>query len=499
MICLLISLNLYNEPDNCIDLIIFIWRNIANELKNEKEVKSILDFTTDIRNLGGFQSKAHVTDYAFNVDNGSRRVCMKYGGITVRNYLPDRKLAFRISVHEIAHYLLGDNRFHNGFGFWGMISSYGVKSIVANSFERARLGWIKLKTIPNSPASTIYDAKLSDFVTTGDAYCMEIDSVSGKYFYIENHQCISYWETEFKFGNIEKGLYVIRKENLTPSNEDDNPPSAFIRLIPADGKYDWTVIQTVKNPWGSDPPYLPVFKKLGPDNINGYNDLDFIPWTWNGVPQTATPIYYTENQNGITQLDIKFQGDGGDAFRIGYNEVFSPWSNPNSYKANRTPTPFGFKIDSLVNGVYSIDIYVDNSVEAPPAKPVGLSLNSDSVSGGIKIEWQPNHEPDFSEYEILRKSDEGDSKWQIIKNTRDSFYIDNAIYYKSSDGNVAYEVRAKDSQSLYSVDSRIKSVTFKPLHKITDVNDKNRAKQYILFQNYPNPFNPTTTIKYSIS
>ncbi len=487
-----------NEPDNRIDLIIFIWRNIAEDLPNADSIKDKLDFSNDIANLGAFHLKGTSTNYVFTVDGGLRRVCTNYAGITVRNYLPDRNKAFRITVHEIGHYLLGGTNYHNGFGFWGMLSSYGVKSIVANSFERSRLGWIKLKTIQGDRlVQTIHDAKLSDYVTTGDAYCYEIDSASGQYFYLENHQNISYWETAFKLGNIEKGLYVIRKDNLTPSNQYDSPPSAYMSLIPADGRFDWTVNQTVVNPWGLVPPGLPVFKKLKPDKVNGYHDLEPIPWIWNGISQKPIPIYFTEDQNGKAQLDVRYPGDGNDAFRIGYNEVFTPWSNPNSYNAERTPTPFGFKIDSLVNGVYSIDIYVNNSVDAPPSKPIGLILNIDSINSAVKLVWQPNIEPDLSSYEISRNTGHG---WKVIATTTDTSYTDNSILniYSKDTLTPNYRVRAKDTQNLYSVFSDIKSIYAEPNYKISNVAKSKMDSEYKLVQNYPNPFNPITTIKYSI-
>jgi len=423
---------------------------------------------------------------------------MNYNGITVRNYLPDRNKAFRITVHEIAHYLLGGISYHNGFGFWGMLSSCGIRSIVANSFERSKLGWIKLKTILGSSAETIYNAKLSDYATTGDAYCLEIDSASGQYFYLENHQNISYWETTFKFGNIEKGLYVIRKDYLTPSTEKDKPPSAYMKLIPADGRFDWVVNQTVDNPWGPDPPNLPVFKEIKPDRVNGYHDLDFIPWTWKGLKQKPAPILFTEDQNGQPQPDVRNSGDGKDAFRIGYNEVFSPWSNPNSYKADRTQTPFGFKIDSLVNGVYTIDIYVNNSADAPPSKPIGLTVLSDAISHSISLVWQSNIEPDISSYEISRENVSKENKWEVIGSTKETSFIDNSVYYTSYRGAVNYKIRAKDKQNLYSVYSDIQTMNIEPYRKITNADEINSIKEYKLNQNYPNPFNPSTTIKYSI-
>ena len=488
-----------NQPDGIIDMMIIIWRNIAKELPNESFIKSNLDFTKDCGNLGG---------QVFFVDNGTRRVNTGYfspgttaSGITICSYLTDRNKTFRIAVHEIAHYLLGNNCYHNGFGFWGMLSSYGIKSIVANSFERSRLGWINLKNISSSTTQTISNATLSDYLTTGDSYCFEIDPNSGQYFYIENHQNISYWDTTVNLGNIEKGLYVIRKDSFTPTNEDDNPSSAFMRLISAEGRYDWAVNQVVSNPWGSVPSVLPVFKELKPDRKNGYDDLDYIPWNWNSLSQSPIPIYFTEDQNGKAQLDVRYTGDGKDAFRVGYNEVFSPWSNPNSYKADRTPTPFGFKINSLVDGVYSIDIFVNNSIEAPPSKPIGLNISADLVNHSVKLIWENNIEPDLSFYEISRKISKDGDYWKVIGTTKNNLFIDDSIFYSPFEGLVTlnYRIRAKDVQDLYSVYSEAASIRIELNNKVTDASELNRDKGYRVYQNYPNPFNPTTTIKYQIS
>ena len=231
--------------------------------------------------------------------------------------------------------------------------------------------------------------------------------------------------------------------------------------------------------------------------MNGYLDLNYIPWKWNNRSQDAIPIYFTEDQNGKVQWDVKFQGDGNDAFRIGYNEVFSPWSNPNSYKANKTPTPFGFKIDSLTDGVYSIDIYLNYSIDAPPSKPIGLIVSDDSISNSVKLDWMPNIEPDLTSYEISRKN--GDN-WKVIGITKDTSFTDDSIHNVSSAGLLIsdYRVRAKDTEELYSVYSDIKSLITKPVHKITGLDEKNIVN-YKLYQNYPNPFNPSTVISYQLA
>ena len=477
-----------NEPDNIIDMIFIIWRNISDEYPADSAeiIKSMLDFKSDEADLGG---------KPFTVDNGKRTVNTWWGvsgnkpdgsGVTVRDYLSTD--ALRTCIHEFAHYLLGNNSFHSGFGFWAMLDTYGKKMQVANSFERSILGWINIKSINYDGISTYKNLKLRDYITTGDAIRIIIDSLKGEYFYIENHQNLSYWEKYHIFGNVEKGIYVIRQNNFSGNS---------LELISASGRYDWEVDQTKANPYGSVPPILPVFKQSKPDRVNGYHDLNYIPWRWNNRSQEAIPIYFTEDQNGKAKIDVKYAGDGNDAFRIGYNEVFSPWSNPNSFKEDRTPTPFGFKIDSLTTGVYSLDIYVNSSTEAPPSKPIGLIVSPDSISNSFKLDWQPNIEPDLSEYEISRKN--GDD-WKITGITKDTSFIDDSIYNVSSTGLLAtdYRVRAKDAQNLYSVYSDIKSVITKLVDKITNINEKNAVKEYKLYQNYPNPFNPATTINYQI-
>ncbi|MCX6121217.1 MAG: T9SS type A sorting domain-containing protein [Ignavibacteriales bacterium] len=381
-----------NIPDGKVDMIIFVWRNIAKELPNESDIKISLNFDNDYGSLG-FTSNF---DYNyFEVDGGSRKIYANdYGsGVTIRDLaFYGYQSRFRIVVHEVAHYLLGHNDYHCGFGFWGMLSSFGIKSMVANSFERSRLGWITLQIIQAGSLQTYPNMTLRDYVSTGDAYALEVDPSTGQYFYIENHQATSYWETTRAFGNIEPGLYVLRKDATTPSSSNDNPSSANFRMIPADGRYDWIVNQQVPNPWGSG--NLPVYKNLGSDRQTGYHDLEFIPWIWGGVPKTPASIHFTENINGLPVMDVRYQGDGKDAFRLGYNDKFSPWTNPNNQGKNRSTTGFGFKINSCNNGVYSIDIhrglneYVINQNTVLSYGDWNISSNV-TVNSGVTLTIQP--------------------------------------------------------------------------------------------------------------
>ena len=239
-----------NIADTYVDMIIFVWRNIEKDLIDKSYYLNQLNFTSNFGDLG----------YAgdVNVDGGLRKVKTDYGGyssipfgsgVTVRNYLTEDP--FRNSIHEFTHYLIGGNDFHNGFGFWGMLSAWGIRSYVANSFERYRLGWVADSTsytISNS-TQTLTNRTLSDFVTGRNAYRFLINTSPQEYFFIENHQKTSYWENNAPFwgsqdGTVENGIYVIRKVG-TP---DQTNPSSWLQLISADGRFNWGVNQSVTNP-----------------------------------------------------------------------------------------------------------------------------------------------------------------------------------------------------------------------------------------------------------
>ena len=378
------------KPDGIIDMIFMIWRNISNDYPPDSIsiIKSRLDFNNDEGDLGGSP---------FTVDNGKRTVNTWWGvsgdkpagsGVTVRDYVST--IALRTCIHEFAHYLLGNNSYHSGYGFWAMLDAFGKKSQVANSFERSVLGWINIKTITNSKTGTFKNIKLGDYVTTGDAVKITIDSTKNEYFYIENHQGLSYWDNQYT--QIEKGIYVIRQDNSFANS---------MQLISASGRYNWKVEQLVKNPWGEGE--LPVYNRIKADRRNGYTDQQYIPWTWGNKSKQPLPIHFTEDKKSLQPVkDVKYSGDGNDAFIMGYNEVFSPWSNPDSQNKNHDSTGIGFKLNGQTNGVYSLDIYIHTAYEAPPSKPINLEAERNDRN--VLIKWSENIEPDMNMgyYKIYR-------------------------------------------------------------------------------------------------
>lgn len=499
-----------NTADTYVDMIIFVWRNIADEYSGSARTQMLqnFNFTSNFGDLG------YVGD--INVDDGARKVKTNYGGynslplgsgVTVRNYLTEDP--FRNAIHEFSHYLLGGNEMHNGFGFWGMLSAWGIRSYISNSFERYRLGWVAdstTYTVSNS-TQTLTGRTLSDFVTGRNAYRLVINASTKEYFFIENHQKTSYWENNTPFwysqhGSVEDGIYIIRKIG----NPTIYSPS-WLQLVPADGRFNWEVNQSIANPWDSSPPYIPVFKQLTANKLSGYHDNQYIPFSFGGL-SSPQPIHYTENlTTGEPEADVRFHGDGKDAFKIGYNQVFSQWSNPNNQRAANQTTPFGFEITSLSNGVYTLNIFVNTAINASPSKPQNLHFTYSS-SNHPSLGWDLNTEDDISSYRIYRNYDNGG--WNLAGTVYhpSNTFIDYVVDYTKPlwAKNVKYYVIAVDNTNLLSVNSeQVETVgTIDLLYKISSNSEANNhgidASSDIikLEDNYPNPFNPITNITFTI-
>jgi len=84
-----------------------------------------------------------------------------------------------------------------------------------------------------------------------------------------------------------------------------------------------------------------------------------------------------------------------------YNEVFSPWSNPNNQKSDGSTLNFTMKLNSInSSGTASITIYKNNPVDSPPSKPQNLTVAW--YNNHPKITWDTNAEPDMKEYKIWK-------------------------------------------------------------------------------------------------
>lgn len=458
-----------NEPDGIVDEIFIIWRNIANEYEFEtmNDIVIALNFENDIANLGGVNE-------SFHVENGTLIVKSRFGGgsgLTVCKF-PKWKLkkTKQTLIHEFGHHLLGGGE-HTGLGNWGiMATGNDLLSVVANPYERYRLGWIDLDVYDiNSNSDTI---SLSDYIFTGDAVQYQINS-NNQCFYIENHQCLSYWETDFAFGVIEPGIYVFRQDYFS---------NTAIKMIPADGRFRWEVNKKTKPDWAVDS--LPVFKQCEPSRVSGFHDHEYIMYYYKGRGPYHNIVVFSEDEEGNTIFDPRCLGNGDEAFSLGYNEVFSPWSNPNSQNVYKESTFFGFKINSKnTYGTYSLDIYINNAQEGPPSKPQPTLLAIDGVTLKPKLTWLRNEEPDMpvgsNAYKIYRNGVYVNTVTQINAGVNPTF-IDNS--FTNYGNNVTYTIKAMDSQGLESVYSEPMTIYMPPILASTISSNTNLTGEYLCNQ-----------------
>lgn len=397
------------QPDKIVDLIIVIWRNLNADLPAplDNNIRQLLEFPGDQTELGN-------VNQSMFVDNNNRRINMGYGirsqnglneaagsgPVLTKNYILNPfSSIMQTCLHETGHYLIGGNNYHVGFGCWGMISAYGIRNFTANSFERHRLGWITLNSV-DATSQSVNNATLPDYVTSGIAWRYVIDSTTAQYFFIENHQGISRWDTQTGGLTSEHGIYVLRQDTLLA------PGGSYsqLRMIPADGCYGWQANRKEINSCCGNK-LLPVFKQLAPDRHNGFHDCDFVNFTYTPTGQTEKDhILLIEDANGNTVHSPQFSGDGQDAFRMGYQQVFSPWSNPTSQNKFRTSTGFGFELTGVTataNGdVYTLNFHPQNPVDASPAKIQAFTVTP--TQGNAVLSWQANEEPDLKWYKIYR-------------------------------------------------------------------------------------------------
>ena len=130
----------------------------------------------------------------------------------------------------------------------------------------------------------------------------------------------------------------------------------YRQCIPADGRWNWVVEQSVDNPWGSGK--LPVFKKMDENVTGGYHDLQQIPFGFENLKSPAV-IHFMELE-GKPEISIPHKGDGHDAFRIGGNTIFSDVTNPNNQLSDHSTTNFGFRINSQTGTKINITVFINH-------------------------------------------------------------------------------------------------------------------------------------------
>ncbi len=220
--------------------------------------------------------------------------------------------------------------------------------------------------------------------------------------------------------------------------------------------------------------------------LNGSNGIRMdeehaIDFKYNNVWNTTQPyINFTPDSTNLAVDPMVVSEDSLD-FHL---QKFSPLidsGDPNILDVDGSRSDIG--LYGGPNG--EVYFYQDRAPKVP------VNLNGVIDSNIVAINWNRNHEADFSHYRIYRDNSSGFdiSPNNLIAEKADTFFNDQI----SSGRNLYYKLTSVDSTGNESQPSE-------ELEIIVVGVEEAEAKpvEYLLYQNYPNPFNPTTTIGYRI-
>ena len=589
------------------------WKyNVADGLfYNERD--SIVDFIYKIhrsRGIGGMPNVAGFNQLAWHGGSGLvdtvNNIYAEYfagkdgSGITLSfKGLKDQYIG--AVTHEHDHYLSLSGHIQNSKAAYGigLDNFYSPYDMVLNNY------------MSPTDANLNSTNNLGDYSSrnSGSGNIIKVPIEGEQFFLLANRNKVSKWdrimlgdtaqihpfEDNSEYG---KGLYIYHIKNGIhfPAAINDTVQD----LECADGYWEWEfkgftygreIYNCYKSPnptfryykkktvlYTNDPSTLGEFDNIGTnygnpnpwgDGVSFFHRYGNVPWhaNWDiGVESQdlcgigTNRIFTTEN-NDIYQ-NSENAGDRYDAWRPGFNEVFSPYSSPSSVKWNNDNSGiFIYYKGYDINGNAEIDIHkvdathtLQSILEAtPPSRPMGLQIDSCfDYNGGksIKLTWVHNMEPDMERisgetvlkrYKIWRSVSAGNNftppdSYLYPENvyrhiatvdcdaSTQPFYIENtdsiySICATVPDGcasycynivHIRYRIQAVDVYDDLSTLSdfeqcrglKLVQAGGLPGGEEEDFMHRNTneviPKEFKLSQNYPNPFNPSTNISYDI-
>ncbi len=486
-------------PDGFVDMIYIIYRN-----------PDPVWFTNDGGLSNGFSAIANLCDlnHQFDYTTGE-------GKIVRARYWPTREstgITFRVgmtaghsgmiglSAHEFGHYIFGAVHWNVGAG--GIMGGY---TFAMSGWERERVGYVAYTDVTQDN----FTAVLGDFISDGDI--LRIPVSGSNYFLVENHQRLSHYDQikqggtnpGFQWNTLGAGIYIWKVTNGASG-------SPTFDMATADGRFDWEYVGDfwagegfyVGYPWQG---WVPKTKRIAVNRNSGKTDRYPLHIYWNN--HWAAKWCDTDGY-GNWWLRRNVMGDETDAFNLGYNEIFSNWSNPSSYFGATTNVALQVYSKNGTNITVKAYTTSTSAQNLPPSKPtflqVGVSQNYHPY-----LSWNANQEPDVlsgGSYKIEKYSTY-EVGWFQLTTTTNTYYEDltesicppgqQCLYGHW----VRYRVKAVDNTQKVSVasDSVMQMVLGGAPDKISvDPSSSEKPSEYSLMQNYPNPFNPATTISYSI-
>ncbi|MFZ4591776.1 MAG: T9SS type A sorting domain-containing protein [Ignavibacteria bacterium] len=545
--------NFVYEPDNNIDFIYKIHKSTGGVLQP-------------------FDGYNTLEGYDFQVDSVRWiRTNTEYTGSGITCARNIQKNSIRgICVHEHGHYTFSSGHLTYGANSYaiGVEAFYSPYEMIASGYMTPRNA-----TFGQSNYLGDYSSRYNN-----DGEVIKVPISVTEFFLLASRSKVCYWDrlmqgdTAFynphNTSDYGKGLYIYHVFDGIYRPQ----PYGLIEahdIECADGYYRWERVGWASvdmNCWTSDPVWRTYNKaevlyendpsKFGTETVNTLkgDGLSLHDWfaTVNGYPKGYTikhsfgdlPVnnchlgtnrLFTNGENLYTSYDN--MGDRWDAWKPGYNEVFSPYSSPSTAKYNNDTSGIFIWFDSLNGTNANIKIYrVGNAgynlstiLEAtPPSRPMGLKIDRTECIDKVRyavLTWNHNMEPDMLEnslnpvnkrYKIFRAhcdmNNVPGNYYEIadvsINQNVTPTYIDYDAYgncdedpSSSNDFRLRYKIKAVDNSSWASVYSDFVSITSTYLNKgdgDSMVPLAETPKTYQLSQNYPNPFNPVTKINFAL-
>jgi len=361
-----------NTPDGVVDLIIVLYRQSIYPSGNKAQ---------GIAKLGTNESNITLNGKILKFGIPGSGITNSGGWQGMAGFMPSMK-------HEYGHLLLGgghpeySNRDDGGLASAGMSGILMGQGNVATGWERQKLGWINYINVLNNQPAT-----LGDYAITGQVLKIAVPGTK-EAFLIQNHQKLCIYDDP-NTNRPGKGIFIYHIKDTTASQ-----PNYDMEV--AEGKFNW-VSPYWFDPgpgWGINP--LPAFSQTIA-NPAGYDGRDMLPTDrqLSNGKWICEAFYYYENGRPV-HVD-RYKGDPKDAYNIGYNQVFSPWSNPNSNTWNNSQTSIAVEITGKHSGsngedVFDLNLFVNTPEQVSPSKPINLR-GSYTRNNSISLSWTRNTEP----------------------------------------------------------------------------------------------------------